>query len=356
MAARTAMTIGLARRQSDSPMGQELADAALLAGLREKTTDLDVIDISIAGRRDAVQASRRIPLGRVAASPWPVQLAVGRLAYRGVDLVHRLDLKLPPSPGPEVLTVRDLAPLRFSDEGNFPKHAARAISRAAAVICPSEFSAGELRSMFEPATVDVIPDALDPVFLKGRSLTPREREALGLPQRWVLHSGGASTRKNLRLLAQAWPIVHRTHPEVGLVLCGPTDPRRTSQFDGMPNVHLMGKVSRSQLVDLVASSAVVVVPSRYEGYGLPAQEAMASGVPVVAVAAGSLPEVLGPYGSLVEDDPDALADGLRHALDGLSADKLADGMAVARGRTIELMAEAHRDVYRRVAHEIGLRA
>jgi len=350
------MTIGLARRRSDSPMGQELADAALLAGLREETTDLHVIDISITGRRNDVEASCRIPLARIAASPWPVQLAVGRLAYRGADLVHRLDLQLPPSSGPEVLTVRDLAPLRFSDEGNFPRHAARAISRAATVICPSEFSAGELRNMFEPATVDVIPDALDPVFLKGRSLTPQEREALGLPQRWVLHSGGASIRKNLRLLAQAWPIVHRTHPEVGLVLCGPPDPRRTSQFDGMPNVHLMGKVSRSQLVDLVTSSAVVVVPSCYEGYGLPAQEGMASGAPVVAVAAGSLPEVVGAHGILVEDDTDALADGLLRALDGLPADRLAAAMALARGRTTAVMAEAHRDVYRRVAHEMGLRA
>jgi len=162
MATRTALTIGLARRQSDSPMGQELADAALLAGLCEETTDLNVIDISITGRRNAVASSRRIPLGRVAASP--LACAVGCRPPRLPRSGPRPPARLAASPvlRPEILTVRISPHSRFSDEGNFPKHAGRAISRAAAVICPSEFSAGELRSMFEPATVYVIPDALDP--------------------------------------------------------------------------------------------------------------------------------------------------------------------------------------------------
>jgi len=63
-------------------------------------------------------------------------------------------------------------------------------------------------------------------------------------------------------------------------------------------------------VNLYRRAALVVVPSRYEGFGLPAVEAMACGTPVVATSAGALPEVIrvGSGGLLVpRDDPDALA-------------------------------------------------
>jgi glycosyltransferase involved in cell wall biosynthesis len=73
---------------------------------------------------------------------------------------------------------------------------------------------------------------------------------------------------------------------------------------------LTGRVEVSELIALYRRASVVVVPSRYEGFGLPAVEAMACGTPVVATRAGALPEVIDLTGGGVlaeRDDPDSLA-------------------------------------------------
>jgi glycosyltransferase involved in cell wall biosynthesis len=83
-------------------------------------------------------------------------------------------------------------------------------------------------------------------------------------------------------------------------------------------VHIAGRVPGDELLHLYRRATVVAVPSRYEGFGLPAAEAMACGTPVVATSAGALPEVLGvgEAGVLVErDDPDALAKALGKLLE-----------------------------------------
>lgn len=78
-------------------------------------------------------------------------------------------------------------------------------------------------------------------------------------------------------------------------------------------VNVVGRVSTDELVHLYRRAALVVVPSRYEGFGLPAVEAMACGTPVVACAAGALSEVMrvAPGGLVVpRDDPEGLAKGI----------------------------------------------
>ena len=83
-------------------------------------------------------------------------------------------------------------------------------------------------------------------------------------------------------------------------------------------LHVTGRVPRDELLHLYRRAALVVVPSRFEGFGLPAAEAMACGTPVVACQAGALSEVMrvGGGGQLVpRDDPNALAAGIRELLD-----------------------------------------
>lgn len=96
-------------------------------------------------------------------------------------------------------------------------------------------------------------------------------------------------------------------------------------------LQLSGRVDVATLVSLYRRAALVVVPSRYEGFGLPAVEAMACGTPVVACAAGALPEVIhtGGGGVLVEGGrPEALARGIRTLL----ADAGARVQLAAQGR------------------------
>jgi glycosyltransferase involved in cell wall biosynthesis len=81
---------------------------------------------------------------------------------------------------------------------------------------------------------------------------------------------------------------------------------------------ITGRIPTSALVNLYRRAALVVVPSRYEGFGLPAVEAMACGTPVVATSAGALPEVMrvGRGGLLVpRDDPALLAEAIGTLLD-----------------------------------------
>ena len=81
---------------------------------------------------------------------------------------------------------------------------------------------------------------------------------------------------------------------------------------------ITGRIPTEALVNLYRRAALVVVPSRYEGFGLPAVEAMACGAPVVATSAGALPEVLQVGGggvSVPRDDPEALAKAIATLLE-----------------------------------------
>jgi glycosyltransferase involved in cell wall biosynthesis len=94
--------------------------------------------------------------------------------------------------------------------------------------------------------------------------------------------------------------------------------RRAAQLGCGDRLHLVGRISTDELLALYRRAALVVVPSRHEGFGLPAAEAMACGTPVVASSAGALPEVVRTSGGgiLVEpENPQALAKGIAHLLE-----------------------------------------
>ncbi len=80
-------------------------------------------------------------------------------------------------------------------------------------------------------------------------------------------------------------------------------------------IHFTGRINNGEFVEHYARSTVAVVPSVYEGFGLPVGEAMACGVPVISTTGGALPEVVGNAGILVPPaDPMALAAAIREIL------------------------------------------
>ncbi|ACU53456.1 glycosyl transferase group 1 [Acidimicrobium ferrooxidans DSM 10331] len=108
----------------------------------------------------------------------------------------------------------------------------------------------------------------------------------------------------------------RLPSDVELVVMGPR--REGSPIEALigqlglgERVHLVGAVSRERMVEVYASAAVAVVPSMYEGFSLPAVEAMACGVPLVATTGGALAEVVGGLAPQVPPgDPVALAQAI----------------------------------------------
>lgn len=341
--------VGIFYRYSAEPMGQGVADLALARALAGARATMRIDAVPVRPVRAASGAGRRFPVTRASRLSRPLQRYLGAALYRGFSLVHRLDLRLPPAPAPEVVTVYDLAPMRFADEGAVPRLALDSILRAGAVVTCSRFIAAEIRGWSGREDVEVVPLGTDEAFLAGSDAPTKElRERLRLTDRWVLHAGGVTRRKNLGLLARAWPEVRSRHPDVTLVLCGPDDRRRAELFRGLDGIRLVGRVPRADFVSLMAGASAVVVPSLYEGYGLPVQEAMALGVPVVAVDAASVPEVAGAATILVANDPAALAAGVLQALAGLPRDLLDQDRETARTRTWGATAERYVEIYQRL--------
>jgi len=95
---------------------------------------------------------------------------------------------------------------------------------------------------------------------------------------------------------------------------------RKLNLDGL--VHFTGRLTQDELVKRYAGARIAVVPSLYEGFGLPAAEAMACGTPVVATTGGALPEVVGDAGILVPPrSADALAAAIRQLLNDKQAQR-----------------------------------
>ena len=171
----------------------------------------------------------------------------------------------------------------------------------------------------------------------------------------MLVTGGASRRKNLAGVAEAWPAIHRSRPDLSLVLSGPPHPSRTSLFSGLPSVHLVGNLDSTLMPGLMASACALVVPSHYEGFGLPALEGMAAGVPVVAANTSSLPEVVGDAAILVAPDAAGLTEGVLFATSseaGVAA-FVERGSSRAAHFTWERSVAGHAEVWRAVAAATG---
>ncbi|WP_248305523.1 glycosyltransferase family 1 protein [Agromyces sp. H66] len=294
--------------------------------------------------------NRRLPFGAVTRASPAIRRQLGRLLFSGDTVTHRMNLELPPAPDGDVITIHDVVAWRFPDESPPVTAAAAEARRADAVICVSEFSANEAVEFLGIRDPYVVHNGIDDAFFDAAPLGEAERTALRLPERYVLHAGGASSRKNLPALAEAWPLVHRNRPDLMLVLSGPPHPTRTALFDGMPGTQLLGRVADGLVPGLVAGAAAVVVPSLYEGFGLPVLEAMAANVPVVAARTSSLPEVAGDAAVLVEPTGAGVAEGLLAVTgdDPAVAALVAAGRARAAGFTWDASARDHARVWRSV--------
>jgi len=145
--------------------------------------------------------------------------------------------------------------------------------------------------------------------------------ALGLPSRnYVLSVGSADPRKNLARLFQAWDRAQSWMSEdIWLVVVGPDNSRvfRDTSTESLPaRVLFLGYVQDHLLPALYAGALAMAYVSIYEGFGLPALEAMASGTAVLAGNRSSLPEVVGDAGLLIDPfDVESIEAGMRRILE-----------------------------------------
>ena len=267
----------------------------------------------------------RLPISRRRAdrlwfrvrAPMDIQFLTGR-----GNVLYSPDFTAPPAIRvPRIVTVHDLAFLTHPEQttpalrsylsGVVP----RQVARADVVAVVSEATKCDVieRLRVPEARVVVIRNGIEPRFFEAPILRAQDREALGVPERFLLMVGTIEPRKNhlgvLRAL-QTMPASDR----LPLVIAGrpgwgyeeTVALARRMEADGL--VHLLDYVPEAVLPSLYASAAVVLYPSWTEGFGLPILEAFAAGAPVITGTAPALREVAGDLATFVDPaDTSAIA-------------------------------------------------
>ena len=193
-------------------------------------------------------------------------------------------------------------------QGGIRRLLARACMRLATrLMTNSEYSREELRRTagFEATVVHHgVPDPFG-------SLPEGPRERLAVTVSNVARI--ALERKGLRRFVEAGAHL----PDVELLLVGAWTDDAADELRALasPNVRLTGRLSDEELDDVLRRASVYVQASRHEGFGMGVAEAMLAGCVPVVTDAGALPEVVGDAGVVVGPEPEAIADGVRQALE-----------------------------------------
>lgn len=349
------------------------------------------------------------PRLRVLSTPLPTtqpllrilweQTVLPVLAQRdGVDLLH-CPLNILPvlCRAPVVLTIHDLTFVRFPDRfhplkqrylARLTRFSAR---RARRILADSAATKRDVEETFgiPCSKIDVVYPAVDPDFrpydhedghedgrvdtradastegaagggsegLAGldRAAVEAFRRRKGLPERFILYLGTLEPRKNVDTLVTAYAEAVRRGLPQALVLAGGKGWGYRAIFQAVERHGLADRVVFPGYVDRADqplwynAAELFVYPSQYEGFGLPALEAMACGVPVVSSNTSSLPEVVGSAGATVDPtDVGALSEMMVAVLSdtGRMATMRRDGRRQAAGFTWLAAAEACVAAYR----------
>lgn len=303
----------------------------------------------------------------------PAYLPKRWTAWRGrrwvsTALFHGTNFFLPPEAELGIITVHDLSVLRFPDLHPperiraFEKQFSRSLKQAAHIITPSETIRREVVEHLQWT-----PDRVTAIALAARSeFRPRPAaEIVAALARWGLEPGSyglsvatVEPRKKLERTLAAWrtlPVESRQRSP--LVIVGgdgwENDEIRAEIRRGEAEgwVRNLGHFPESALPALYAGARLVVYPSTYEGFGLPAVEAMASGVPCLVSGRSCLAEVT--QGAAMQIDPDdtsAFAHGIERGLtdEAWRSNATAEGLRVAATYSWEKCVSQTMQVYRKV--------
>lgn len=267
--------------------------------------------------RGAGRLAAAVPAGVTARSlPVPARLLRtiwGRLEVPPVavfsgstEVFHGTNFVLPPTGrAGGVVTIHDLAFLTMPDTVDTASLALRdlvprSLSRAAVVCTPSQAVADQVLDAYGPAVRQLLvtPLGVDPEWLKVEVPEPIERQRLGLPTDYFLFVGTREPRKDLAILLAAYAQFRAeadgnsacAEPP-SLLLVGPQG--WGPGWEPRAGVQIMRYTPTEQLRSIVAGARALIMPSRDEGFGLPALEGLAAGVAVIVSDVPALVEVTG---------------------------------------------------------------
>jgi len=225
---------------------------------------------------------------------------------------------------PYAVTAHDMIQAAMGEMYKSLKHRAHvakqisALRGASAIIAISAHTKNDVVKYagVDPEKVTVAHLGFDPEFNPSATA---DLSRFGLPPRFVLNVGGIDPRKNMSLLFSAFAALAQKEPDFHLAMTGALeeDPqfvkfKREMDARGLSGrVRTLGYVTQKELAALYARAWIMFYPSVYEGFGLPALEAMACGAPVITTNRSSLPEVAGDAALALDPDrPELFSEAL----------------------------------------------
>jgi glycosyltransferase involved in cell wall biosynthesis len=293
------------------------------------------------------------------------------LAWLRFDLLHSPDF-IPPWRGRfrRLITVHDLTFLYYpqflttESRRYYNAQIERAVRVADHISADSTNTKDDLVRLLNvpPDKVTVVLLAPNPIYrVMDEAACAPVLARLGLSQNFILFTGTLEPRKNVRGLLTAYRALCDLRPSTPLlVLAGRRGWLYDEIFEQIAKLKLADRVRfvenlpNEDLVALYNAAWLFVLPSFYEGFGLPVLEAMACGTPVVCSDRGSLPEVAGDAALLINpDDLDGLADAMKRVMEdeSLRTQMRERGLANAKRFSWEKAAKETLAIYRTLLGE-----
>jgi glycosyltransferase involved in cell wall biosynthesis len=267
-----------------------------------------------------------------------------------------------------VVTIHDLIYLKFPESHSHfvPGIAIKlaisnAIKKTKKIIAVSENTKKDIIENFpdiDQSKIKVIYEAADPIFRKidDPILSERIRKIYILPRDYILFVGSLKWHKNINLLIDAHSDLKSKGVEHKLVITGRYRPREAEVSEKIKSsdVIYLGEVPAEDLVGIYNLATLLIIPSLYEGFCLPALEAMACGIPVAASNVASLPEVIGNAGVFFNPyDRSAISDAIYKILmnQDLRKELIRKGLARVNEFSWEKTARETLNIYTQVAQQ-----
>lgn len=179
----------------------------------------------------------------------------------------------------------------------------RALKQSKLILAGSEFTRQRLVRLLraDPYKVEVVGNGVEPAYFEIAAVDPnRLNRPTDAP--YILVIGGLRKMKGAAYTLAVARELFRSDSELQIVVAGNSEPEYAEAAHACGNIRLLGVVSDDELPSILRGSVALLFLSPYEGFGIPAAEAMAAGVPAVVANRTSLPEVVGDAGFIVDPD------------------------------------------------------